>query len=125
MRRWIWDSDMPGVLVADDMGLGRTFTSASVAIICKMLTEKVVIGLPQSVVLENTHDKRQNLAQNNFPNDIWWRTEAVSIAVTEHSAPPPFSNTENSTAGGIQHINQLWNQSLLSQYPEWQRYSRV
>ena len=99
----------------DDMGLGKTFTSVAVAIICKMMTEKVVIGLPQSVVSANTHEEHENLAQNDIRNGIRWRTEAVSIAVTERSAPPPFRDTENSTAEGMQCINQLWNQSLLSQ----------
>jgi len=39
VRRWIYDSTMPGALVADEMGLGRTFTSVAVAMICKLLTE--------------------------------------------------------------------------------------
>ena len=33
VRRWVWDSDMPGVLVVDEMGLGRTFTSVVAAMI--------------------------------------------------------------------------------------------
>jgi hypothetical protein len=49
MRRWLWDADMPGALVADAIGLGKTFTSGAEAIICKLLTEKVVMGLPLSI----------------------------------------------------------------------------
>jgi len=39
---------MPGVLVADAMGLGQTVTPVAMAVICKLLTEKVVMGLPLS-----------------------------------------------------------------------------
>jgi len=35
VRRWVWDGDMPEALVADRMGLGKTFTSVAVAMICK------------------------------------------------------------------------------------------
>jgi len=44
VRRWVWDADMPGALVADEMGLGKTFTSVAVAMLCKLVTEKVVMG---------------------------------------------------------------------------------
>jgi hypothetical protein len=44
MRGWVCDADMPGALVANEMGLGKTFTSVAAAIICKPLTEKIVMG---------------------------------------------------------------------------------
>jgi len=50
MRRWVWDADMPGALVADEMGLGKTFTSVAAAMLCKLLTKKVVMGLPLSIL---------------------------------------------------------------------------
>jgi len=50
VRRWVWDADMPGALVADEMGLGKTFTSVAAAMLCKLVTEKVVRGLPLSIV---------------------------------------------------------------------------
>ena len=46
LRRWVWESDMPGALVGDEMGLGNYFTSVAAAMICKLRTEKVVMGLP-------------------------------------------------------------------------------
>ena len=49
VRRWVWDADMPGALVADEMGLGKTFTSVAAAMLCKLVTEKVVMGLPLSI----------------------------------------------------------------------------
>jgi len=45
VRRWVWDSDMPGALVADEMGLGKTFTSVAAAVISKLLTECKAICL--------------------------------------------------------------------------------
>jgi len=44
----MWDADMTGALVADEKGLGKTFTSVAAAMICKLLTEKVVMRLPLS-----------------------------------------------------------------------------
>ena len=41
---------MPGALVADGIGLGETFTSVAVAMCCKLVTEKVVFGLPLSIL---------------------------------------------------------------------------
>jgi len=37
---------MPGVLVADEMGLRKMFTLVAAAMICQLLTENVVVGLP-------------------------------------------------------------------------------
>jgi len=42
--RCVWDADMPGALVADEMELGKTFTSVAAAMICQLLTDKVVMG---------------------------------------------------------------------------------
>jgi hypothetical protein len=44
VRRWVWDTDMPVTLVADEMGIGKTFTSVAAAMICKLLTEIDVMG---------------------------------------------------------------------------------
>jgi len=50
VRRWVWDSDMPGVLVADEIGLGKTSTSVAAAMICKLPTENAVMGLLLSIL---------------------------------------------------------------------------
>ena len=47
-------ADMPGALVADEMGLEKTFTSVATAMLCKLVIEKVVMGLPLSIVWGNT-----------------------------------------------------------------------
>ena len=70
VRRWVWDSDMSGAMVADKMGLGKTFTSAAAAMICKLLTEKVVIGLPLSILWGNTLEESINQPPNDFPGFI-------------------------------------------------------
>jgi hypothetical protein len=36
------------------MGLGKTFTSVASAMLFKLVTEKVVMGLPLSIVWRNT-----------------------------------------------------------------------
>ena len=50
VRRWVWDDDMPGAQVADEMGPGKTFTLVAAAMLCKLVTEKVVMGLPLSIL---------------------------------------------------------------------------
>jgi len=70
VRRWVWDADMPRALVADEMGLGNTFTFVAAAMLCKLVTEKVVIGLTLSIVWGNTLKEWVNLAQNDFPRII-------------------------------------------------------
>jgi len=56
---------MPGPLVEDEMGLGKTFTSVATALICQMLTEKVVVELPWTILWGNTLQECVNVAQNN------------------------------------------------------------
>jgi len=70
VRRWVWDADMPGALVADEMGLGKTFTSVAAAMLCKLVTEKVVMGLPLSILWGNTLEKWVILADNDFPSIV-------------------------------------------------------
>ena len=51
VRRWVWDADMPGAQVAYEMGLGKTFTSVVAAMLCILVTDKVVIGLLLSILI--------------------------------------------------------------------------
>jgi len=50
VRRLVWDTDVPGTLVADEMGLGKTFTLVAAVIIRQLVTEKVVMRLPPSIL---------------------------------------------------------------------------
>jgi hypothetical protein len=54
----------------DEMDLEKTFTSVAAAMLCKFVTENVVMGLPLSILWGNTHEEWVNLAQNNFPRII-------------------------------------------------------
>ena len=56
-----------GALVADEMGVGKTFTSVAAAMICTLLTEKVVMGLPLSIMWGNTIDMWVHVAQSDYP----------------------------------------------------------
>jgi hypothetical protein len=47
---------MAGALVADEMGLEKTFTSVAAVMLCKLPTENVVMGLPLSILWGNTID---------------------------------------------------------------------
>jgi SNF2 family DNA or RNA helicase len=70
MRRLVWDADMPGAQVADEMGLGKTFTSVAAAMLCKLVTEKVVMALPLSILWGNTLEEWVILAHNDFPGIV-------------------------------------------------------
>jgi len=83
IRRWLWDSDMPGVLVADEMDLGQTFMSVVAAMICKLLTKKVVMGLLLAIMWGNTLEEWVNMAQNDYPGIIgeeweWYPLERLN-----------------------------------------------
>jgi len=97
VRRWDWDADMPGALVADNMGLGKTFTSVAAAMLCKLVTEKVVMGLPLSILWGNTLEEWVILAHNNFPGIVgeereWYplqRSNSVPGHLLEKQTTPP------------------------------------
>jgi len=66
VRRWVWYAGMPGALVVDEMGLGNTFPLVAVAMICKMVTERVVMRLQLFILWGNTVEERVILAHNDF-----------------------------------------------------------
>ena len=100
VRRWVWDTDMPGALVADEMGLGKTFTPVAAAMICKLLTEKVVMGLPLSISWGNTLAEWVILADNDFPGIVgeqleWYplqRLNSVPRRQLEIQTTPPHGH---------------------------------
>jgi hypothetical protein len=44
VRRWVWNPDLPGGLVADEMSFGKMFTSVAAVLICKLLAVMIVMG---------------------------------------------------------------------------------
>jgi len=95
--RWVWDADMPGALVADKMGLRKTFTSVAAAKLCKLVTAKVVMGLPLSILWGNTLEEWVILAHNDSPSIVgeereWYllqRLNAVPRRLLEIQSTPP------------------------------------
>jgi hypothetical protein len=59
---------MPGGLVADEMHLGKTFTSVAVAMLYKMVTETVVMAFRLSILSANSLAERVMLVDNDFPS---------------------------------------------------------
>jgi len=66
VRRWVLDADMQRKLVEDEMGLGKTFTSVTATMNCKLVTEKVVMGLPLSMSWGNNLEEWEILPNNEF-----------------------------------------------------------
>jgi hypothetical protein len=97
MLRWVWVAEMPGALVADEMGLRKTFTSVAAAMLCKLGTEKVVIGLPLSILWRNTFQEWVILAHNECPGIVgeeweWYplqRLNSVCACLLEIQTTPP------------------------------------
>ena len=97
VRRWVWDTVMPGV---DEMGLGKTFISVAAAMLCKLVTEKVIMGLPLSIIWLNTLPECVNQEQNNYPGIIadeqkWyplWRQNSVLRHLSEIQSTPPLGH---------------------------------
>jgi len=83
--------------VADEMGLGKTFTSVAVAMLCKLVTEKVVMGLPLTILWVNTLEEWVILADNDFPSIVgeeqeWYplqRLNSVPRCLLEIMTTPP------------------------------------
>jgi len=100
VRRWVWDADMPGALVLHEIGLGKTFTSVAVAMLCKLVTEKVVMGLPLSILWGNTLEEWVRLAHNDFPSIVgeeqeWYlpqRLNSVPRRLSEIQSTPPHGD---------------------------------
>lgn len=61
VRGWVWDSNMPEVLVADEMGFCNRCASVAAAMISILLTGKFVVGLVLSILWVNTLDKWVNI----------------------------------------------------------------
>ena len=56
--------------MADEIGLGKTVTSVAATMLCKLVTEKVVMRLPLSILWGNSLAEWVILAQNDFPSIV-------------------------------------------------------
>jgi len=92
---------MPGALVADEMGLGKTFTSVAAAMLCKLVTEKVIMGLPLYIFSGNTLEEWVILVHNDFPGIVgeerkWYplqRLNSVPRRLLEIQSTPPHGHS--------------------------------
>jgi hypothetical protein len=66
----VWEADMPGGLVANEIDLGKTFSSVAAAMLWKLVTEYHVMVLPLSIVWGNTIAEWVILADNNVPGIV-------------------------------------------------------
>jgi hypothetical protein len=102
VRRW--------ALVADEMGLAKCFTLVAAAMVCQLVTEKVVMGLPLSISWGNTLVEWVYLAQNNFPGIISDQKEWY-LSWSQCSVPRYPFGIQSTPPLGIQRLHQHLNQS--------------
>jgi len=75
VRRWVSDSDITRVLVADEMGPGMMFNLTATVMIFQLLIGKILVVFLQSILWGNTFDEWVNMTKNNYPaniSDEWW-----------------------------------------------------
>jgi len=108
VRRWVWDADMPGALEVDEMGLGKTFTSVAEAMLCKLVTERVVMGLTLSILWGNTLEEWVIVAHKDFPGIVgeeweWYplqRLNSLPHHLLEIQTTPPHGHPALISAHG-------------------------
>jgi hypothetical protein len=106
MRRWIWDADIPEALVADEMDFGKTFISVATGMLCKLLTAKVVMGLPLPILWGNDLGEWVILAANDYHGIVgedreWYplqRSNLVPRRLFEIHTTPPHSHLAHISA---------------------------
>jgi len=87
---------MPDALVIDEIVLRKMMTSVAAVMICKLLTHKVVLRFPLSMLWGNTLYVCVNMTQNEYPSIIgkeqqWYplhRLNPVSCHLLEIQATP-------------------------------------
>jgi hypothetical protein len=70
MARWVWNADVLGALLTDEMGIGKTCTSVGTAKLCKLVTEIFVNGLPLFILWGITIEEWVILAHNHIPSIV-------------------------------------------------------
>jgi len=106
VRRLVRDAEMPGALVAVKMCLGKTFTLVAAAMICKLVTKNVVMGLPLSIIWGNALEEWVILAHNYFPGivseererDMLQRFNPVPCCLLEIQTTPPHRHPVHQSA---------------------------
>ena len=81
------------------MGICMTFISVAAAMICTLLTEKVVMGLPLTILLGNTSRQWVNMPQNDLPGIIGEEQEWYPLR-TKNSLPCHMSEIQTTPPQG-------------------------
>jgi len=124
VRRWDLDSDMPGALVADEMGLCMTFTSVAAIMTTNLSTEKVVMGCHYQFGGGVPITNGSILLRWTIPA-LWMRNGSAIHCADSIHCPTAFWCSWQLHLPGIQWLHQCLNQSLWSHCPNRQRHSRV
>jgi hypothetical protein len=84
VRRLVFDTDMPGALVADEIGLRKTFTLFAAAMLWNLVTETVVMGLALFILWGNILEEWVILVHNDFPGIVgeereWYPLQRLNL----------------------------------------------
>jgi len=119
-----WNLHMPGALVADDMGIGKTFTAVVAALRCTLQTEMVVKWLSQSIWCGNTLEEWVSMAQKDNSGIIVEEWEWYPLQRWQ-SVPCYLQRSRHLHSTCIQGLPQPVNRSWRSQHPQRQRQSTL
>jgi hypothetical protein len=113
----VWDVDMPGTLVADEIGRGKTFTSVAAAMLLNLVTENVVIGLPLSILWGNTLEEWVIMAHNDFPGIVGeqWKRYLLQRFI---SVPHHLLEMQTTPPHGHPALVSAWEPILVVTIPE-------
>ena len=84
--------------------------------ICNLLTEKVVLGLPRSIGWGNTLEERVSMAQNVIPGIIGDERESNPVR-REHSQPHRRSEILSTPPQGHPALTSAWEPILVVTVP--------
>jgi len=121
--------------VADEMGLGKTFTLVAVAMICKLLTEKVVMGLPLSILWGNTLEQWVIVADNDIPGIVgekreWYLLQRLNSVARRrleiqttplHGHPPLLSAHESILVVTMPGVAETF-KTVIHEMTHWNRF---
>jgi hypothetical protein len=86
--------------VAEKMGLGKTFITVAAAMLCKFVTEQVVMGLPLSILWGTTLEESGILPHNDLSGIVseewdWYRLQILNCVprhLLEIQPTPPHGH---------------------------------
>jgi len=98
VRWWVWDADMPEALVTDKMGLGKTFCSVAVAVICPLVCWECCNGVATVRFVGEYPWRVGDFGTQLLSRHCRWRTAVVSPPVIEFCAWLSVGDPVNTTS---------------------------